>query len=90
MDRTRPDIGVAPKKHESMKPYGYELVMDLHGCEVSRFNRESLDGYFETICKAIDMQTCERYFWDDVGVPEEERQTLPFSTTRPRLLATCF
>ena len=23
------------------------------------------------------MQKCEVYFWDDVGVPEEDRQTLP-------------
>ncbi|MHC4259684.1 MAG: S-adenosylmethionine decarboxylase [Planctomycetota bacterium] len=57
--------------------YGFELIMDLHGCDVSRFNRESLDGYFEKVCKAIDMQKCERYWWDDVGVPEEERQTSP-------------
>ncbi|MHC4334786.1 MAG: S-adenosylmethionine decarboxylase [Planctomycetota bacterium] len=58
-------------------PYGFELIMDLHGCDISRFNRESLDGYFEKVCKAIDMQKCERYWWDDVGVPEEERQTSP-------------
>ncbi len=55
--------------------YGFELIMDLHNCDVSTFNRESLDGYFEKLCKAIDMQKCERYFWDDVGVSEEERQT---------------
>jgi S-adenosylmethionine/arginine decarboxylase-like enzyme len=23
------------------------------------------------------MEKCERYFWDDVGVPEDERQTSP-------------
>jgi len=57
--------------------YGYELILNLHGCDVSTFNRKSLDGYFETLCKAIKMQKCERYFWDDVGVPEEERQTSP-------------
>lgn len=61
----------------SNKPYGYELIMDLHGCDVTTFNRESLDGYFETLCKAIDMQKCERYWWDDVGVSEEEKQTSP-------------
>ncbi len=60
-----------------MEPYGFELIMDLHGCDVYRFNRESLDGYFEKLCKAIDMQRCERYWWDDVGVPEEEKQTSP-------------
>ncbi len=57
------------------KPYGYELILDLHGCDASTFNRESLDGYFEELCKAIDMVKCERYWWDDVGVTEEERQT---------------
>ncbi len=59
------------------KPYGFELIMDLHGCDVGRFNRESLDGYFEKLCKAIDMKKCERYFWDDIGLPEEEKQTSP-------------
>lgn len=62
---------------KSEKPYGFELIMDLHGCDVSKFNRESLDGYFEKLCKAIDMKKCERYFWDDVGLPPEKRQTSP-------------
>ena len=57
--------------------YGKELIIDLHDCDVSTFNRKSLDAYFEKLCKAIKMQKCERYFWDDVGVPEEERQTKP-------------
>lgn len=60
-----------------MKPYGYELILDLHGCDVSMFNRSSLDQYFEKLCKAIDMQKCERYWWDDVGLPEEKKQTSP-------------
>ena len=59
------------------KPYGFELIMDLNGCDVSKFNRQSLDGYFEKLCKAIDMKKCERYFWDDVGLPEEKKQTSP-------------
>lgn len=59
------------------KSYGFELVMDLHGCDVSTFNRRSIDGYFEKVCKGIDMQKCERYWWDDVGVPEEEKQMSP-------------
>lgn len=56
------------------KAYGYELILDLHKCDVSTFSRESLDGYFAKLCKAIKMEKCERYFWDDVGVPEEEQQ----------------
>ena len=57
--------------------YGFELILDLHGCNISTFNRESLDNYFEKLCKAINMVKCERYFWDDVGVPPEEQQTSP-------------
>ncbi len=57
--------------------YGYELILDLHSCDTSTFNRKSLDAYFEKLCKAIKMQKCERYFWDDVGVPEEEQQFSP-------------
>ncbi len=64
-------------KGSSKKPYGFELIMDLHSCEPTTFNRTSLDGYFEKLCKAIDMEKCERYWWDDVGVPEEEKQNSP-------------
>lgn len=63
--------------NKSEKVYGFELIMDLHGCDVSKFNRTSLDNYFEKLCKAIDMVKCARYFWDDVGVSPEERQTSP-------------
>jgi len=62
---------------KSKELYGFELIMDLHGCDVSKFNRTSLDNYFEKLCKAIGMIKCERYFWDDVGVSPEERQTSP-------------
>ncbi len=61
----------------SEKPYGFELILDLHDCDVSTFNRNSLGEYFVKLCKAIDMERCELHFWDDVGVPPEERQTSP-------------
>ncbi len=63
--------------YKQNSPYGLELIMDLHGSDVSTFNRKSLDGYFEKLCKAIDMKKCEIYFWDDVGVPSDEQQTSP-------------
>ncbi len=62
---------------KSKRPYGFELIMDLHDCDASKFNRKSLRKYFAKLCKAIDMERCELYFWDDVGVPPEERQTSP-------------
>ena len=59
------------------KIYGFELIMDIHGCDISKFNRKSLRKYFAKLCKAIDMKRCELHFWDDVGVPPEEQQTSP-------------
>ena len=59
------------------QPYGFELIMDLHGCDVSTFNRSSLGDFFTNLCEAIDMKRCELHFWDDVGVPPEEWQTSP-------------
>ena len=58
-------------------PYGFELIMDLHACDVSTFKRTSLRKYFVKLCKAIDMKRCELYFWDDYGVPAKEKQSLP-------------
>ncbi len=57
--------------------YGKELILDLHDCNPEMFNRISLDLFFKVLCEAINMTQCERYFWDDNGVPEEERQTSP-------------
>jgi len=68
------------REPDNVKPYGYELILDLHDCNVSTFNRESIDKFFSELCDFIDMQKCERFFWDDIGVPEEEKQTSPHTT----------
>ena len=65
-------------RHEAT-PYGYELILDLHGCNPTTFMRAHLDKYFTKLCQVIDMEKCEVHvhFWDDVGVPIEEQQTSP-------------
>ena len=60
-----------------MKPYGYELILDLHGCDPDTFNRASIEDFFRKLCKQIKMTRCDLHFWDDVGVPPEEQQTSP-------------
>jgi len=57
--------------------YGIELILDLHGCDASKFTRKSISQYFEELCILIDMQREELHFWDDIGVPDEEKQTSP-------------
>jgi S-adenosylmethionine/arginine decarboxylase-like enzyme len=61
----------------NVEPYGSELILDLHGCDVSTFTRQSLKAYFIRLCEAIDMERADLHFWDDEGVPPEEQQTSP-------------
>ena len=61
----------------SVKPYGYELILDLHGCDSTTFRRESIEEFFKQVCNQIGMTRCDLHFWDDVDVPEEEQQTSP-------------
>lgn len=60
-----------------MKPYGYELILDLHECDISTFTRKSIKSYFKRLCAEIKMTRCDLHFWDDVGVDPEEQQTSP-------------
>jgi S-adenosylmethionine/arginine decarboxylase-like enzyme len=57
--------------------YGIELVLDLHGCDETKFTRKSITEYFERLCTLIDMQREALHFWDDEGVPEEDKQKSP-------------
>jgi len=57
--------------------YGIELILDLHDCDESKFTRDSITEYFERLCVLIDMQREALHFWDDEGVPEEDKQTSP-------------
>ncbi len=60
-----------------IKPYGKELILDLHDCDTSKFTREAITEYMEGLCSLIKMERCDLHFWDDVGVPEGDRQTSP-------------
>jgi S-adenosylmethionine/arginine decarboxylase-like enzyme len=60
-----------------MEPYGHELILDLHQCNLSKFNREDIDTFFAEVCRLTEMVQCERFWWDDIGVPEDEQQTAP-------------
>lgn len=61
----------------STKNYGKELILDLHECDSTTFNRWSIFKYFETLCEKIDMERCELHFWDDLYTSEKDKQTEP-------------
>ena len=58
-----------------LKPYGKELIFDLHNCDPATFSRESIKTFFEKLCDKIDMEACELYWWDDEDTPIEDRET---------------
>lgn len=60
-----------------MKGYGKELILDLHDCDPTTFNRDSITEYFDELCLLIDMEACDLHFWDDEGIPDCEKQTDP-------------
>ncbi len=62
---------------QDITPYGFELLLDLHGCNPAKFNRADIDGYFTELCRRISMEKAETHYWDDLGVPTDERQTSP-------------
>ena len=70
LDTTAVDGATSPEKI-----YGKELILDLHGCETSQFTRSAIEQFCTKLCELIDMERCDLHFWDDVGVPESERQT---------------
>ena len=53
------------------EPYGKELILDLHDCDVSTFTRESIKKFCKELCKLIDMERCELHFLDFEDDPEE-------------------
>ena len=57
---------------KSEKTYGFELIMDLHGCDVGKFTRRSIEEYMKAVCAAIDMEREDLHFWDYEGVPEKD------------------
>jgi len=60
-----------------MKNYGKELILDIHNCDTSKFNRKDLRKYLDELCELIDMEQDDLHWWDYEGVPDEERDTEP-------------
>lgn len=54
-----------------MKNYGKEIILDIHNCDVSKFNRNDIKKYIIALCNLIDMQREDLHWWDYNGYPEE-------------------
>lgn len=65
------------KKPAVESSYGEEVILDLHECDPATFTRATIKAFLFDLCGQLQMERCELHFWDDVGVPEDERQTEP-------------
>lgn len=59
------------------KFYGKELIMDLHNCNVDKFTRHAIENFFIELCIKINMQRADLHWWDDLDLPENEKETEP-------------
>lgn len=50
--------------------YGKELILDLHDCDITLFNRAHMSFYLAELCKMIDMERGPLHFWDFKDDPE--------------------
>lgn len=60
-----------------MKNYGKELIMDLHDCDVSKFNRVDIEDYIMQLCGLINMERGDLYWWDYEDDSEGYRNAPP-------------
>lgn len=47
-----------------MKPYGKELILDLHDCKFDRVTQEYLRDFLVSLVKQIDMSPEKITFWE--------------------------
>ena len=60
-----------------MKDYGIELILDIHDCDPSVFNRSDLAVFVKELCDLIDMEREDLYFWDYEDEYQEVYDNLP-------------
>ncbi len=73
-----------------MNVYGKELIIDLHNCDPSTFDRKSIRKYFKLLCNKIDMKAEKLCWWDDHSLEPELQQTEPHTkgTTAVQFILT--
>lgn len=57
-----------------MKPYGMELILDIHNGDPTLYNRKDLKMFLVGCCELIDMERADLHWWDYTGDPEGYEQ----------------
>ena len=59
-----------------MTNYGKELILDIHEVKNTHlFTREAISDFMVQLCKLINMEREDLYFWDELYTPEAEKYT---------------
>ena len=55
--------------------FGYELLLTLDKCDVTRFTRKNIEEYLKDLCNWIEMEREDLHFWDyeNEEIPVEEQ-----------------
>lgn len=46
------------------KPFGWELILDVHDADASKFTRDCIEEYLSDLCRQIKMDREDLHFWD--------------------------
>jgi len=66
------------EKSRDNKPYGKELILDLHNCDPSTYrHREDIEEYVTELCKKINVKPCKLNWWDYAGYPSDYEEAPP-------------
>lgn len=61
-----------------MNGYGKELILDIHNCDVDKFNRKDIEAYLVELCdNIIDMERADLHWWDYEDDYQEEYDNAP-------------
>ena len=58
--------------------YGKEMLLDLYGCDVSRFTRKGIKEWLVELCKLINMSRADLHlhYWDYIGYEGGAREKI--------------
>jgi len=58
--------------------YGKELVLDIHDCDVSKFNRKDIEAFLVKLCdNIIYMERTDLHWWDYEDDNQEDYDNAP-------------
>jgi S-adenosylmethionine/arginine decarboxylase-like enzyme len=58
--------------------YGQELILDIHECNIEKFNRKDIENYLLELCDdIIDMERADLHWWDYEDDDQEDYDSAP-------------